>query len=130
MASGSVLQSHAGKLVVDRASTLPDKDGSVTRRWLVAFEGVETREAAESLRGAVLRAQPLDVEGELWVHQLIGAEVVDGAGETLGTVAAVEANPASDLLVLGDEKLIPLRFVSGIDGTRLTVDIPPGLLDL
>jgi 16S rRNA processing protein RimM len=133
MGPGSALQSPAGELVVTRASVLPDRGrpaGSVKRRWLVTFEGVESREAAEALRGTLLSARPLDVAGELWVHQLIGAEVVDGSGTTLGTVTAVEANPASDLLVLGDQTLIPLTFVTRVEGTRLTVDIPPGLLEL
>jgi 16S rRNA processing protein RimM len=129
MAGGSTLESQVGDLVVTRASPL-SHGASVCRRWLVAFEGVDTREAAEGLRGVVLRARPLDIEGELWVHQLIGAEVVDASGRVLGTVEAVEANPASDLLVLGGEKLIPLAFVTRAEGTRLIAEIPPGLLDL
>ena len=48
----------------------------------------------------------------LWVHELIGAEVVDARGIRVGVVEAVEANPASDLLVLTDGQLIPLRFVT------------------
>ena len=52
-------------------------------------------------------------------------------GSELGTVAGVEANPASDLLVLDGGGLIPLRFVVGSEpGVRVTVDIPDGLLDL
>jgi ribosomal 30S subunit maturation factor RimM len=65
------------------------------------------------------------------VHELIGALVRDQAGTELGTVGAVEANPASDLLVLEGGGLIPLRFVTERDevsGT-LVVDIPEGLLD-
>ena len=37
--------------------------------------------------------------------------MVDTDGHELGTVTAVEANPASDLLVLDGGGLIPLRFV-------------------
>ena len=49
----------------------------------------------------------------------------------LGTVVSVEANPASDLLVLDGGALIPLRFVVGNEpGVRVTVDVPDGLLDL
>ncbi len=44
---------------------------------------------------------------------------------------SVEANPASDLLVLDGGGLIPLRFVVGSSpGERVTVDVPDGLLDL
>ena len=38
--------------------------------------------------------------GKLWVHELVGAAVRDAAGTELGLIASVEANPASDLLVL------------------------------
>jgi hypothetical protein len=42
----------------------------------------------------------------------------------------VEANPASDLLVLPDGVLIPLHFVVHRRPGRLTVDLPAGLLEL
>ena len=45
--------------------------------------------------------------GEVWVHELIGAEVRDRAGAVLGRVVAVEANPAHDLLVLDSGALDP-----------------------
>jgi hypothetical protein len=49
----------------------------------------------------------------------------------LGTVEGVEANPASDLLVLDGGVLIPLRFVVASEpGVRITVEVPDGLLDL
>jgi 16S rRNA processing protein RimM len=99
---------------------------------LVGFEGVGTREAAEALAGATLRAEPLpeaDAEG-LWVHELIGTEVVGTDGENHGTVTAVEANPASDLLVLDSGALVPLRFVVSVEPGKLTVDAPEGLFDL
>jgi 16S rRNA processing protein RimM len=47
----------------------------------------------------------------------------------LGGVIAVEANPASDLLVLDGGGLIPLRFVVEHAPGHLVVDIPAGLLD-
>jgi 16S rRNA processing protein RimM len=55
--------------------------------------------------------------------------VVSQSGEILGRVDAVESNPASDLLVLEEGGLIPLRFVTDHQGDRVTVDIPLGLLD-
>jgi 16S rRNA processing protein RimM len=79
----------------------------------------------------VLEAEPVDVPGTLWVHELIGAAVRDVDGTELGLVRAVEANPASDLLVLESGGLIPLRFVTEHDMAAglLVVDIPEGLLD-
>jgi 16S rRNA processing protein RimM len=122
LAAGAVLASPRGALEVVRAS--PHQN-----RWIVAFAGVEDRDGAGLLRGTVLSAEPIDDEGELWVHELIGAEVVDVAGRVHGRVDAVEANPASDLLVLGDGRLIPLTFVVESAPGRLVVDVPAGLLD-
>ena len=102
-------------------------------RYIVQFEDVADRNAAESLRGLELEAEPLDdVPDVLWVHELVGATVRDAAGTALGTVASVEANPASDLMVLESGGLIPVRFVTAHDAAARTVDvdIPEGLLDL
>jgi 16S rRNA processing protein RimM len=123
VAVGSVLATPSGSLEVERSS--PHQG-----RWIVAFAGVEDRNQAETLRGTPLSAEPIDDdEGELWVHELIGAEVVDVAGRAHGRVASVEANPASDLLVLGDGRLVPLVFVVESSANRVVVDVPAGLLD-
>ena len=55
----------------------------------------------------------------------------DAGGTELGRVTAVEANPASDLMVLESGGLIPVRFVIAHDAATQTVDvdIPEGLLD-
>jgi 16S rRNA processing protein RimM len=100
-------------------------------RFLVSFDGLSRLEDAEALRGTELFAAPLTDPNELWVHELIGAEVVDAGGAVLGTVESVQENPASDLLVLEGGGLIPLRFVvSNEPRVRVTVDVPDGLLDL
>ena len=123
LAPGSVLASDRGPLTV--VSARPHQG-----RHLVRFAEVTDRDGAERLAGLVLRARPMEQPGTLWVHELIGARVVSSGGDELGTVAAVEANPASDLLVLGGGGLIPLRFVvSHVAGTEVVVDIPEGLLD-
>ncbi len=107
-------------------------------RHIVRFEGVGDRDAAEDLRGVVLRAEPVptaaDEEGVLWVHDLVDSVLVTADGRTRGRVVAVEANPASDLLVTEDGRLVPLVFVVergiGPEGERrVVVDPPPGLLD-
>ena len=101
-------------------------------RFLVTFEGVGDRDAAERLRGAELSAPPIDVPGTLWVHELVGAAVRDATGDVVGTVASVEPNPASDLLVLDSGALIPVHFVTAHDAAAgvVDVDIPEGLLEL
>jgi 16S rRNA processing protein RimM len=120
---GAVFSSARGALRVESARPFGG-------RYLVRFEGVSGREDAEGWRGVVLRAEPLDEPDTLWVHELVGAEVVDAAGTVLGRIGSVEPNPASDLLVLEDGGLIPLRFVTESEpGRRVVVDIPAGLLE-
>ena len=102
-------------------------------RWLVQFDDVRDRTQAEQLLGVVLTGDVIDDQeaGEdLWVHEMIGSTVVDRAGNALGTVTAVEANPAHDLLVLDGGTLIPIVFVIGNESGRLTVDVPDGLFEL
>jgi 16S rRNA processing protein RimM len=127
VAPGAVLATDTGPLEVERSRRF---EATGAGRWIVAFRGVADRPGAEALRGVVLLAEPIDDPEGLWVHQLVGAEVVDAGGSTVGRVTAVEANPASDLLVLDSGALIPLRFVLAHQHGRLEVDLPPGLLDL
>jgi 16S rRNA processing protein RimM len=125
---------------LDPGSELALADGTLLRvgasrphrgRYLVFFEGVADRAGADGLRGKVLLAPPGELPGALWVHELVGAAVLATDGRLLGTVEAVEANPASDLLVLSDGHLVPLRFVVGHEpGRTVTVEIPDGLLEL
>lgn len=98
-------------------------------RHLVKFQGISTLEQAEALRGAVLEAEPIEDPEAFFVHELIGCEVVDVAGQRRGSVTAVEANPASDLLVLDDRHYVPLRFVVERLPGRLVIDPPDGLFD-
>jgi 16S rRNA processing protein RimM len=121
---GSELHSEAGVLRVASSHW----DGT---RWLVSFAGVSDRNAAEGLRGMVLRAEPIDDPGTLWVHELIGCEVHDHGGVLRGRVIEVQANPASDLLVLDTGHLVPLRFVTdGPVSGVVRVEVPDGLWDL
>lgn len=122
---GSILITPRQNLTVESARPFGD-------RWIVQFEGIHDRTAADDLRGVELEAEPMASEGTLFVHELIGSSVRDPDGVELGTVTDVEANPASDLLVLEGGGLIPLQFVVEHDaGSQvLVVDLPEGLLDL
>lgn len=122
-APGSVLSTERGPVEV--VSSRPHQG-----RWLVTFAGIADRTAAETWRGVVLSAEALEEEGALWVHELVGAEVVDTAGRPHGRVEAVEANPASDLLVLTGERLVPMVFVVSQEEGRVVIDPPEGLFDL
>jgi 16S rRNA processing protein RimM len=124
MDPGSVLESDRGPLTVVRSS----HEG---RGYLVRFEEISSRSAAESFRGVVLRATRLTDDSVIWIDDLFGATVIDQLGIERGVVAEVEANPASDLLVLDTGFLVPLNFVVDIEpGVRVTVSVPEGLFDV
>lgn len=101
-------------------------------RWLVTFDGVTDRNAAEALRGVLLYAEPLDSDGDddVFVHEVAGKRLVEVDGTDRGEVVALEANPAADLLVLDDDRVVPLTFVVEITDSSVVVDVPDGLFDL
>jgi len=120
---GAVLYADDRELVVE---TVRPHQG----RYLIRFAGVADRDAATRLRGTRLSAPPLPDEPDtLWAHELVGAAVVDRAGQPHGHVTALEANPAHDLLVLDDGTLVPVVFVVEHTPGRVVVDPPAGLLD-
>lgn len=99
------------------------------------FEGVDDRDAAESLVKAILW---VDVEGEAssdpdaWYdHQLVGLRV-ERDGVTVGKVLRVEHFPAQDLLVISSasgEVMLPFvkTLVPSVDIASGVVTItPPG----
>ena len=99
-APGAVWQLDAGPVTV---TTIRTHSG----RWIAALDGVTSREGAEALRGQIIRAEAIDDPDALWVHELVGAVVATPDGTTWGTVVAILANPADDLLELDDGTLIP-----------------------
>jgi len=127
VAPGSVLRADGGRSFEVVASR-PHQTAHI-----VAFAGVPDRNAAEALRGIVLRAPSIEDPEVLWVHRLVGARVVGLDGTERGVVESVEANPASDLLVLDDGGLVPLTFLVELrddDGAPVAViDPPAGLFD-
>lgn len=101
--------------------------------FVVLLEGIADRTAAESLRGTTVYVEGQADAADL-VHNLIGREVLV-AGEIIGTVVSVEANPAHDILVLDSGVLIPMVFVDPLPAdagpqVQLTAVVPEGLLEL
>jgi 16S rRNA processing protein RimM len=97
--------------------------------------GCDDREAAERLRGcdvAVMRAELGDADaGMLYWVDLVGLEVVDERGNSLGRVDGLfEAGDTSVMVVRGAprerERMIPFvaEYVKGVDreAKRITVD--------
>lgn len=123
-AVGSVLHTERGELRV--LSSKPHQD-----RWIVRFDGVDSREDAEALRGLALSAAPLEDPDALWVHELIGCSVQTLDGVERGVIESVLDNPASDLLVLDTGAMVPVVFVVGTPVAGVVrVDTPDGLFDL
>ncbi len=105
--------------------------GGTRERLILRFAEISDRDAAAALRGRSLWADRLASAADVTlVADLIGRDVVDQRGLYLGRVVAVEANPASELLVLEDGQLIPSVFIVGISGKGIVVDPPAGLFDL
>ncbi|MCY4037710.1 MAG: ribosome maturation factor RimM [bacterium] len=117
---GAVLATDLGELTLLEARAFQ-------QRWIMRFAEIGDRDAADARRGLALRAEPISDPGELWVHELIGMTVCEADGAERGRVEAVQANPASDLLVLESGALVPLTFLVGQSGGRLIVDGPDGL---
>ncbi|MDA8196221.1 MAG: ribosome maturation factor RimM [Actinomycetota bacterium] len=122
---GSVVIVEGKELVISSVKELHE-------RFIFGFDGITDRNQAETLSGKVMFAAPIDDDGELWVHEMIGCTVVDQGGTERGLVEGVLANPASDLLELSTGFLVPLAFVSRVDGDskRVFVEVPDGLFDV
>lgn len=129
---GSVLQRADGSSLTV-ASSRAHGD-----RFLVRFDGFDTREQAMLLRGPLFvaagEARTLE-EDEFWHDDLIGCRVM--VEETsIGTVVGVLTGPVQDLLRVETERgerLVPLvkEIVTTVDpaAKEITLDPPEGLLD-
>ena len=105
-----------------------------SNRWRVHLAGVDGRNEAQALTGTLIYAEPIDDPDELWIHDLIGATVIDADGVERGRCVTVIDNPASDLLQLDSGALVPATFVTAIDTeadpTIVQIDPPEGLFEL
>jgi 16S rRNA processing protein RimM len=108
-------------------------------RLLVKFEGVDSRDAAELIRGPVYVSEDQRrhlEDSEYWPQDLVGCRVVTIAGDEVGRIADVMEGPAQDLISVDDGGrmfLVPLvkEIVVDVDvvGHRVTIDPPAGLVD-
>ncbi|MCG2585671.1 ribosome maturation factor RimM [Massilia sp. TS11] len=98
------------------------------------FDGPADRDAAEALKGHVVKISraefPALPEDEYYWTDLIGLQVINEQGETIGTVHDMMHNGAQSILRVeradASETLIPFvdQFVKTVDlaGKRITVD--------
>lgn len=117
---GSVLEA-GGRLLTVTASR------PVQSRWLVSFREVADRNAAALLTNAELRAEPIVDPDAVWVHDLIGSQVVEVSGADRGRCIGVLANPAHDILELESGALVPSVFVVSCRDGVTVIDPPDGL---
>jgi 16S rRNA processing protein RimM len=108
---------------------------------IVRAKGVDTREAAEALRGVTLhvardRLPDLD-DGEIYHADLLGMEVADQNGQWLGKLIAIHDFGAGEIAELGGGSgptiMVPFggdRLLA-VDMKAKTIDLSvlPGLLD-
>jgi 16S rRNA processing protein RimM len=107
-------------------------------KLLLAFDGIETPEAARLIAGFDLRAEAGEIElgpDEYLDADLVGLRLIDERGDDLGrTVVGVAHYPAQDCLIVDPGRaLVPLvkAFVRRIDlraGT-ISTTLPEGLFD-
>ena len=104
------------------------------RDWLVRLEGIESRDAAQALTGAVVEIErsqlPQLGEREFYQDDLIGCRVRNLEGAELGTVTHFVAAPAHPVMAVAGarERLVPatrehLRAVD-LSAKTITVDWP------
>lgn len=99
-------------------------------RVVLKLEGVDDRDAAEALRGALVQV-PVEQavmlpEGEYFWHQIVGLRVEDGSGQQLGTVVEVLATGSNDVYVVhgtGRELLLP-----AIKDVVKSIELDPGVM--
>jgi 16S rRNA processing protein RimM len=111
--------------------------------WILKFVGIDTRNSAEELRGAVVKCD-VDIEeeyedGSYHVARLIGMKVIESQAEgekEIGLVSDVLNLPGQDLLVIDSatgEKLIPMveEIIDDVDLDLniIRVNIPMGLFE-
>lgn len=108
---------------------------------LVKFEGVDHIDRAQELRGVRLDVErsdlPRTAEDEIYLIDLIGLEVVEESGRSLGKVESIIPTSAHEVLEVtdGDQRLL-LPYHSGVilgwdrDVGRLTVRLPDGLEEI
>jgi 16S rRNA processing protein RimM len=101
---------------------------------LIKLASVDDRNAAEDLRGAVLKIdedQMVELEeGEFYIHDLIGLEVFTSEGTSLGKITDVLQGVANDVYVTPAGMIPALKqFVLEVDieGRKMVV-APEGVL--
>ncbi len=121
-------------VITDTVKETPLSEVSLTvvrpipdERFIVCFEGVNTRDGSEALvgrrLGVPLTSLPPSEDESYYHHELKGLAVVTVEGQSLGVVVGVFPGPAQDLLeVLPPGKDADTFFIPFVDAIVKTVD--------
>lgn len=126
MSSVFVLQ-NGTELIVEKIRWQKD-------HYVALFVGAGRREDVEMYTNEILFAPPLEPEvldeGEFFVHDCVGKNLVDQDGNSRGRAVKFIPNAASDLLESETGILIPFRFISHVDDENVYLDAPEGLFEV
>ena len=109
------------------------------KQVLVKFVDCGDRTTAEQMAGKEVFVHKDDLpepgRDEFYLHQLVGKDLVDPAGELLGVSSRILTSGGQDLLIVnsrGREFMVPVvgAFIKSIEQDRVVLDLPPGLLDI
>jgi len=109
--------------------------------WIIAFDGIEDRSAAEAWRDRTLLLPEREIEppddGDMFIHDLIGMRVVHVNGEAIGEVNEVFPLPQGLVLEVArpERSTVMLPFddqtVRQVDTDARIIEVDPleGMLD-
>jgi 16S rRNA processing protein RimM len=121
--------------------TPPGEERVVESAWnhngraILKFQGVDSIDAAEALRGAEVSVPRAQLGEQLLMSDLVGCRVYDQpSGRELGTVTNWEETGGAELVQLDSGLLIPFArsiFISiEVSQKRIGIRLPEGLEDL
>lgn len=106
---------------------------------LMQLKGCSTRNDAETMVGSqvyiVEKNLPELSDDEFYLRDLEGKQIVTVQGKQIGKVTGIILSGSQEIIQVKDgqhEFLIPLvpDFIVSLDSKELTVDLPPGLLEI
>jgi 16S rRNA processing protein RimM len=117
------------------------RDAEIERSWVhngrlvLKFVGVNHRNDSEALRGyevqIPLEARPPAPDGQYYLSDLVGFDVIDLTGRTIGTVTGWFDTGPHAILEVNDNILIPLVPAICLEvnqeSKRIVADLPEGL---
>jgi len=122
----------------------PERPATLERCWtqnrllVLKFSGIDTRSEAETLQGWLVcipeTERPPIEEGQHYLSDLVGCDVVAADGRLIGQVTGWQDIGGPVVLELGDDLLIPFVPQICVDVNvaerTIRVELPEGLEDL